>query len=76
MSSLATLCIEEGDTGYPYTMQVEYVISVDQNYGADADGRRGIWVEEIEVVQVYAPSETPEHIIKEARRRVESGEER
>jgi len=73
MSHLATITLEDGESGRFYTLQVEYVLHRER-YGDDADGRFGITQTVIEAGEVYAPDGTPESLKDEARQRVEMGE--
>jgi hypothetical protein len=70
---LATVVVEDGETGQAYPVDVEYVETL-ESYGHDADGRRGTVLTTIEVGEAYAAEGTPASVIEEARRRVERGE--
>lgn len=51
--------VDDDDTGIPVDIPVEvtYAIERDTNYGADADGRRGVLREEIHVLDSAIPHE-------------------
>jgi hypothetical protein len=47
------------------TVQIDYTISVDNNYGADADGRRGIRLVEVEDVEASVAPEVATTLLAE-----------
>ena len=48
---IVDLTDESGETiGRSIPIQIDYVMTVDQNYGADADGRNGVYLVEREIL--------------------------
>ena len=67
------------ETGRSVAVEVWYAIERQDDYGADADGRRGVPIEDITVLDMYInPShrlnaEQMEQVLTDARRLVERG---
>ncbi len=40
-------------------VHIEYIVEIDQNYGADADGRRGAYREEVSIIDKYIKQPFP-----------------
>ena len=75
------LDLETGDeTGRSVAVECWYIIERQDDYGADADGRRGVPCEDVTVLDMYLnPShrlnaEQMEQVLDDARRMVEKGE--
>lgn len=50
-------------TGRAVTVQINYTIYIDNNYGADADGRRGMRLVEIEDVEASVEPEVAKTLL-------------
>lgn len=75
-------CLDIRIDKYVIPVEVTYVVEIDQDYGADADGRRGVRREEVYVLDcaikpahlMLLTSEQVEYVLDRAAKTVEEGE--